>query len=137
MDGSVLAKHLAVRLSPRCCPPSAAASIPRVSRRPRQWDGVADVGEAGDVGKGAPGESRGEAEASVRNRAVAPEGLDLGQRQAVGLDVELPRDRQERPRGRRNPARNPPCVMSGPKAVVTLTVGSSRNPNEMSLLPVL
>jgi hypothetical protein len=25
-----------------------------------------------------------------------PEGVDLGQRQAVGLDIELPRDRQER-----------------------------------------
>ena len=25
-----------------------------------------------------------------------PEGVDLGQREAVGLDIELPRDRQER-----------------------------------------
>src|SRR5712671_8071719 len=29
-------------------------------------------------------------------RKGRPEGVDLGERQAVGLDIELPRDRQER-----------------------------------------
>src|SRR5271163_4417368 len=44
------------------------ASIPRVAGRPREGDGVADVGEAGDVGEGA---LEAEAEAGVRHRAVA------------------------------------------------------------------
>ena len=47
------------------------ASIPRVAGGAREGDGVADVGEAGDVGEGATGRSRGEAEAGVRHRAVA------------------------------------------------------------------
>jgi hypothetical protein len=46
------------------------ASIPRVPRRSREGDRVADVGEAGDVGKGA---LEAEAKAGVRHRAVAPE----------------------------------------------------------------
>src|SRR5271163_4599800 len=44
------------------------ASIPRVAGRPREGDGVADVGEAGDVGEGA---LEAEAEAGVRYCAVA------------------------------------------------------------------
>src|SRR5437899_12807211 len=54
-------------------PPSVRqyTSIPRVAGGSREGDRVAHVGEAGDVGEGAPGESRGEAEAGVRHRAVA------------------------------------------------------------------
>jgi hypothetical protein len=37
--------------------PTQPASIPRVARGAREGDGVADIGEAGDVGEGAPGES--------------------------------------------------------------------------------
>src|SRR5437763_7182335 len=51
--------------------PRRDGSIPRVAGGARERDRVADVGEAGDVGEGAPGESRGEAEAGVRHRAVA------------------------------------------------------------------
>src|SRR6266581_5530143 len=47
------------------------ASIPCLAGRSREGDRVADVGEAGDVGEGAPGESRGETEAGVRHRAIA------------------------------------------------------------------
>src|SRR5271165_4816963 len=43
-------------------------SIPCVSRRSREGDGVAHVGEAGDVGEGA---LEAEAEAGMRHRAVA------------------------------------------------------------------
>jgi hypothetical protein len=45
--------------------------VPRIPWRPWEGDGVAHIGEPGDVGEGAPGESRGEAEAGVRDRAVA------------------------------------------------------------------
>src|SRR5271169_5509152 len=47
------------------------ASILRVAGGSREWDRVAQMGEARHVGEGAPGESRGEAEARVRHRAVA------------------------------------------------------------------
>jgi hypothetical protein len=43
-------------------------SIPRAAGRPWKGDGVADVGEAGDVGEGA---LKAEAKAGVRHRAVA------------------------------------------------------------------
>src|SRR5262249_9181137 len=46
------------------------ASIPRVAGRPWEEDGVADVGEAGDVGKGA---LEAEAEAGVGHCAVTAE----------------------------------------------------------------
>src|SRR5215475_15399106 len=45
-------------------------SIPRIPRRPRKRDGVADVGEARDVGERA---LEPQAEARVRHRAVAAE----------------------------------------------------------------
>src|SRR5580704_5678627 len=48
--------------------PMQPASIPRVAGGAREGDGVADVGEAGDVGEGA---LEAEAEAGVRHRAVA------------------------------------------------------------------
>src|SRR5215469_565951 len=48
----------------------ADLSIPCAAGRPRKGNGVADVGEAGDVGQGA---LEAEAEAGVRHRAVAPQ----------------------------------------------------------------
>src|SRR5215471_2154061 len=44
------------------------ASIPRVARRAWERDGVAHIGEAGDIGEGA---LEAEAKAGVRHRAVA------------------------------------------------------------------
>src|SRR5712691_2321107 len=49
---------------------STGVSIPRVAGGSREGDGVAHVGEAGDVGEGA---LEAEAEAGMRHRAVAPE----------------------------------------------------------------
>src|SRR5207237_2107522 len=46
----------------------AVSSIPRTAGGSREGDGVAHVGEAGDVGEGA---LEAEAKASVRHRAVA------------------------------------------------------------------
>src|SRR5215472_9830595 len=46
------------------------ASIPGVTGRAGEGDGVAHIGEAGDVGEGA---LEAEAEAGVRHRAVAPQ----------------------------------------------------------------
>jgi hypothetical protein len=65
-------------------------SIPRIFRGSREGDRVAQVGEAGDVGEGA---FEAEAEAGVRRRAVAAQ---ITPPQVVGLDVQLPQDRQER-----------------------------------------
>src|SRR5882762_2246163 len=48
--------------------PRRDVSIARVARGSRERDGVAHVGEAGDVGEGA---LEAEAEAGVRHRAVA------------------------------------------------------------------
>src|SRR5262245_51256982 len=45
-------------------------SVPRIPRRAREGNGVADVGEAGGVGEGT---LKTKAEAGVRHRAVAPE----------------------------------------------------------------
>jgi hypothetical protein len=50
---------------------SSTKSVPCVPGRAREGNGVAHIGEAGDAGEGAPGESRGETEAGARHRAVA------------------------------------------------------------------
>ena len=64
-------------------------------------------------------------EAQVKGR---PEGVDLGEYQPVGLDIELPRDRQKRLAAKKSCA-NLPCVTSEPKAVATSIVDASSNPN--------
>ena len=86
----------------------ARASKMYLSRRSASVGVVGQVGE-GDLGLDHPELGEVAAGVGVLRAERGPEGVDLRQRQAVGLDVELAGDGEERLACRRSPARSRPC----------------------------